>query len=54
MNKIGFIGLGVMGAPMAGHLSKNNFKFQYLIEVPKNLSTGNQNIRAKFANLFLI
>jgi 3-hydroxyisobutyrate dehydrogenase-like beta-hydroxyacid dehydrogenase len=26
MNKIGFIGLGVMGAPMAGHLSRNNFK----------------------------
>ena len=26
MNKIGFIGLGVMGAPMAGHLSKNNFQ----------------------------
>ena len=26
MNKIGFIGLGVMGAPMAGHLSRNNFE----------------------------
>ena len=26
MNKIGFIGLGVMGAPMAEHLSKNNFE----------------------------
>ena len=26
MNKIGFIGLGVMGSPMAGHLSRNNFK----------------------------
>ena len=25
MNKIGFVGLGVMGAPMAGHLSSNNF-----------------------------
>jgi len=25
MNKIGFVGLGVMGAPMAGHLSTNNF-----------------------------
>jgi 3-hydroxyisobutyrate dehydrogenase-like beta-hydroxyacid dehydrogenase len=25
MNKIGFIGLGIMGAPMAGHLSSNNF-----------------------------
>ncbi|MDB2535090.1 NAD(P)-dependent oxidoreductase [Gammaproteobacteria bacterium] len=26
MNKVGFIGLGVMGAPMAGHLSRNNFE----------------------------
>ena len=26
MNKIGFIGLGVMGAPMAGHLSRNDFE----------------------------
>ena len=26
MNKIGFIGLGVMGAPMAGHLSKSGFQ----------------------------
>lgn len=26
MNKIGFVGLGVMGAPMAGHLSKKNFQ----------------------------
>ena len=26
MNKIGFIGLGVMGASMAGHLSRNNFE----------------------------
>ena len=26
MNKIGFIGLGVMGAPMAGHLSRNGFE----------------------------
>ena len=26
MNKIGFIGLGVMGAPMAGHLSRNSFE----------------------------
>jgi 3-hydroxyisobutyrate dehydrogenase-like beta-hydroxyacid dehydrogenase len=26
MNKIGFIGMGVMGAPMAGHLSRNNFQ----------------------------
>ena len=26
MNKVGFIGLGVMGAPMAGHLSKKNFE----------------------------
>ena len=26
MNKIGFIGLGVMGSPMAGHLSRNNFE----------------------------
>ena len=26
MNKIGFIGLGVMGAPMAGHISRNNFE----------------------------
>lgn len=26
MNKIGFVGLGVMGAPMAGHLSGNNFQ----------------------------
>ena len=26
MNKIGFVGLGVMGAPMAGHLSRNNFE----------------------------
>jgi 3-hydroxyisobutyrate dehydrogenase-like beta-hydroxyacid dehydrogenase len=25
MNKIGFIGMGVMGAPMAGHLSRNDF-----------------------------
>ena len=24
--KIGFIGLGVMGNPMAGHLSKNNYE----------------------------
>ena len=26
MNKIGFIGLGVMGGPMAGHLSKSGFQ----------------------------
>ena len=26
MNKIGFVGLGVMGAPMAGHLSRNDFE----------------------------
>ena len=25
-DKIGFIGLGVMGSPMAGHLSKKNFQ----------------------------
>ena len=25
MNKKGFIGLGVMGFPMAGHLSSNGF-----------------------------
>jgi len=25
MNKKGFIGLGVMGYPMAGHLASNNF-----------------------------
>ena len=26
MNKIGFVGLGVIGAPIAGHLSKKNFQ----------------------------
>jgi 3-hydroxyisobutyrate dehydrogenase-like beta-hydroxyacid dehydrogenase len=25
MNNIGFIGLGVMGAPMAGHLSQKGY-----------------------------
>ena len=35
MNKIGFIGLGVMGAPMAGHLSKNNFQVSVFNRSPK-------------------
>ena len=26
MKKIGFIGLGVMGGPMAGHLANNNYE----------------------------
>ena len=35
MNKIGFIGLGVMGAPMAGHLSKNNFQVSVFNRSPE-------------------
>ncbi|GIS25603.1 MAG: hypothetical protein CM15mP126_8460 [Gammaproteobacteria bacterium] len=40
MNKtVGFIGLGVMGFPMAGHLSKI-LKFQYLIDHIQKVKNG--------------
>ena len=48
MNKIGFIGLGVMGAPMAGHLSEMILKFRYLIELTRNLLFGNLDMRAEY------
>ena len=49
MNKIGFVGLGVMGAPMAGHLSQITLMFQYLIELTRNLLFGNLDMKAEYA-----
>ena len=50
MNKIGFVGLGVMGAPMAGHLSSGMvLMFRYSIELTRNLLFGNLDMRAEYA-----
>ena len=44
---VGFIGLGVMGFPMAGHLSEHN-KLRYLTELKPNLKFGLLNTKVKF------
>jgi 2-hydroxy-3-oxopropionate reductase len=42
MSKIGFIGLGIMGAPMAGHLQKAGHQLFVLAgrKIPEELKTG--------------
>jgi len=42
MSKIGFIGLGIMGAPMAGHLQKAGHQLLVLAgrKIPEELKTG--------------
>ena len=45
MKKITFIGLGVMGFPMAGHLSKQGHKISvFTIDQKKNQNCGLKNI----------
>jgi len=43
MNKIGFIGLGVMGYPMAGHLQSMGMMLLFSIDQQKNLINGAMN-----------
>ena len=42
MSKIGFIGLGIMGIPMAGHLQKDGHKLflHDIVDLPKELLDG--------------
>ena len=46
MSKVAFIGLGVMGYPMAGHLSKN-YETTVLIEIQKNPKKWTSNYNGK-------
>ena len=46
MNKKGFIGLGVMGFPMAGHLASNRvLMLVFLIELLKKLQNGTMSLQ---------
>jgi len=42
MSKIGFIGLGIMGAPMAGHLQKAGHQLFVLAgrKIPEEITKG--------------
>ena len=42
MSKIGFIGLGIMGIPMAGHLQKDGHELflHDIVDLPKELLDG--------------
>ncbi len=48
MSKIGFIGLGIMGAPMAGHLQAGGHQLSVLTigKVPENLVAGGAKVCA--------
>ena len=50
MSKIGFIGLGVMGFPMAGHLSKVN-SVAVFNRTKKKLLPGNGLTTASYAKV---
>ena len=45
IKKVTFIGLGVMGYPMAGHLKKKNLEVLFLIELNLNQMIGLMNIK---------
>ncbi len=50
MAKVGFIGLGVMGFPMAGHLSKNGHKITVYNRSPEKSKAWCENYSGVFAN----
>ena len=51
MNKaIGFIGLGVMGFPMAGHLTNHYKNIAVFNRTKKNLKSGIRNLVELFAS----
>ena len=40
MTNIGFVGLGIMGGPMASHLNNNGHNLLFLIDLKKNQKNG--------------
>ena len=44
MAKIAFLGLGVMGGPMAGHLAKQVTRFVYIIALQKKPNYGSRHM----------
>ena len=45
MTNVGFIGLGIMGSPMASHISNNGYNLSVLIDLKRNQKNGQLKIQ---------